>query len=91
MKFKSLNNKGKKKIFQSLQLSPEVNNGESGALSPSSRGHNDGPQTKTTSHHQKKSAKVGGVTDHHEKILQSKMFGIQEATNLPKENNSTET
>ncbi|MBW0490779.1 hypothetical protein O181_030494 [Austropuccinia psidii MF-1] len=83
--------KRKRKICQTFQLAPEVNDGESGALPTSSNANNDGSQINTTNHHPDESTEIGGVTNHHESIVKSKNRGSQEVPNIPNENNSKET
>ncbi|MBW0571415.1 hypothetical protein O181_111130 [Austropuccinia psidii MF-1] len=50
-KFKTSKNQAKKKIHQTFQLAPEVNEGESGALCPSANESNNGHPINTTNDH----------------------------------------
>ena len=70
---------------------PEVNEGESRAFCPSANENNNGCCINTTNHHPDESPNIGGVTYHHEKLLQAQNFGVQEVTDLTKENISTST
>ncbi|MBW0560835.1 hypothetical protein O181_100550 [Austropuccinia psidii MF-1] len=83
--------KGKRKICQTFQLAPEFNHGELGALPPSSNEDNDGSQINTTNHHPDESTEIGGVTNHHENLVQGQSLGSQEVANIPNENISKET
>ncbi|MBW0535186.1 hypothetical protein O181_074901 [Austropuccinia psidii MF-1] len=89
--FKTSKNKGKKKICQTFQLAPEVNEGESVNLSPSANENNSRHPINTTNHHPDESPEIGDVTNHHKNIVQSPALGTQESTTLPNENFSTET
>ncbi|MBW0478475.1 hypothetical protein O181_018190 [Austropuccinia psidii MF-1] len=84
-------NKAKKKMCKNLQLAPEVNERESGALCHSSNKNNDGHQINTTNNNPVEIHKIGGVTNHHEKIVQSPNLDTQEVTTVPNKNISTET
>ncbi|MBW0515709.1 hypothetical protein O181_055424 [Austropuccinia psidii MF-1] len=86
-KYKPSNHKGKKKV---CQLAPKVNEGESGDLCSSTNENNDGNQINTTNNHLDEIPKIGGVTNNHEKIVQSINLVTQEVTTLPNENISTE-
>ncbi|MBW0535013.1 hypothetical protein O181_074728 [Austropuccinia psidii MF-1] len=90
-KFKPSKNKAKKKILQSFHLAPEVNEGESGALFPSANESNDGNQINTKNNHPVEIPEIGGVTNHHENIVQSPNLDTQEVTTVPNENIITET
>ncbi|MBW0462203.1 hypothetical protein O181_001918 [Austropuccinia psidii MF-1] len=87
--FKPPNNKGKNKICLSSHVAPEITNGKSGALSPSSDENNDGPQINTENNHPEEILDIQGVTNSQENILQSQTFGVQAATNLPNKDSST--
>ncbi|MBW0579074.1 hypothetical protein O181_118789 [Austropuccinia psidii MF-1] len=90
-KFKPSKNQAKKKIRQTFQLAPEVNEGESGALSPSANESNNGHPINTTNDHPVEIPDIGGVTNHHENIVPSPILDTQEATTVPNENIGTET
>ncbi|MBW0549737.1 hypothetical protein O181_089452 [Austropuccinia psidii MF-1] len=88
-KFKPSKNQAKKKICQTFQFSPEVNEGESGALFPSVNESNNGHPINTTNDHPVKIPEIGGVTNHHENIVPSPNLDTQEATTIPNKNIST--
>ncbi|MBW0554821.1 hypothetical protein O181_094536 [Austropuccinia psidii MF-1] len=90
-KFKPSKNQAKKKISQTFQLTPEVNEGESGALCTSSNESNNGHPINTKNNHLVEISEIGGVTNHHESIVSSPNLDTQEATTIPNENISTET
>ncbi|MBW0515144.1 hypothetical protein O181_054859 [Austropuccinia psidii MF-1] len=85
-KFKPLKNEAKKKIFQTFQLVPEVNEAESGACCLSANENTNGCQTNTTNNHPVEIPEIGGVTNHHENIFQSPNLHTQEVTTIPNEN-----
>ncbi|MBW0481417.1 hypothetical protein O181_021132 [Austropuccinia psidii MF-1] len=85
-KFKPLKNKAKKKIFQTFQLVPEVDEVESGARCLSANENTNGRQTNTTNNHPVEIPDIGGVTNHHESIFQSPNLHTQEVTTIPNEN-----
>ncbi|MBW0550779.1 hypothetical protein O181_090494 [Austropuccinia psidii MF-1] len=83
--------KEKKTIFQTFQLSPKVNEGESGALSPYANGNNNGHQINITNSYPAEIADIGGLTNHDKNIVQSPNFHTQGVTTITNENISTET
>ncbi|MBW0578964.1 hypothetical protein O181_118679 [Austropuccinia psidii MF-1] len=90
-KFKPSKNQEKKKIFETFQLAPEVNEGEPGALCPSANESNNGHPISTKNDHPVEIPEIEGVTNHHENIVPSPYFDTQEATTVPNENISTAT
>ncbi|MBW0478282.1 hypothetical protein O181_017997 [Austropuccinia psidii MF-1] len=90
-KLESSKDKEKKKIFQTFQLSPKVNEGESGALSPYANRNNNGHQINITNSYPAEIADIEGVTNHDKNIVQSPNFNTQGVTTIPNENISTET
>ncbi|MBW0572158.1 hypothetical protein O181_111873 [Austropuccinia psidii MF-1] len=89
-KFKPSKNQAKKKIRQTFQLAPEVNEGESGALCPSANESNNGHPINITNDHPVEIPEFGGVTNHHENIVPRPNLDTQEATTIPNENISTQ-
>ncbi|MBW0488875.1 hypothetical protein O181_028590 [Austropuccinia psidii MF-1] len=90
-KFKPLKIKAKKKICQTFQLAPEINEGDTGALCPSANESNNGHQIKNKNNHPVEFPEIGGVTNHHDNIVQSLNLKTQEVTTVPNENISTAT
>ncbi|MBW0508775.1 hypothetical protein O181_048490 [Austropuccinia psidii MF-1] len=89
-KLKPSKKKPKKKIHQPFKFSPEVNEGQSRALFPSSNKNNYNQcQINTTNNHPVECPKIGGVTNHHENIVPSPDLGTQEVTTFDNENIST--
>ena len=81
-KFKPSKNQAKKKICQTFQLNPEVNEGESGALCTSANESNNGHPISTKNNHLVEIPEIGGVTNHHENIAPSPNMDTQEATTV---------
>ncbi|MBW0580210.1 hypothetical protein O181_119925 [Austropuccinia psidii MF-1] len=81
----------KKENHQTFQLASEVNEGESGALCPSANESNNEHPINATNDHPVGIPGIGGVTNHHENIVQSSNLDTQEAATIPNENISTET
>ncbi|MBW0573445.1 hypothetical protein O181_113160 [Austropuccinia psidii MF-1] len=90
-KFKPSKNQSKKKICQTFQMAPEVNEGKPGALSPSANESNNGHRISTKNDHPVEFPEIGGVTNDHENIVPSPYLDTQEATTVPNENISTAT
>ncbi|MBW0546114.1 hypothetical protein O181_085829 [Austropuccinia psidii MF-1] len=90
-KFKPSKNQAKKKICQTFQLAPEVNEGESRALCPSANESNNIHPINTTNDHPVEIPDIGGLTNSHENIVPSPNLDTQEEITIPNENISTAT